>query len=187
MGLQVCPFLVPSELFFIFLIISKTLYRISSPVQTVQSFTYTPMAIRYPSSRVGKFNCSFESVVLQGLAADGVLFLPEEIPAIPSDWSETCYSWPFKERAFRLFSLCIPPSEIPSSDLRATVQKSCSSNVFRRPEVTPLVTLDEAIQLYLRELYCGPTFAFKVQFVGSLFEYILVRRNQVSLRPGRRI
>jgi threonine synthase len=44
-----------------------------------------------------------------------------------------------------------------------------------------LKTLDEAKQLYLLELFHGPTFAFKdvaLQFVGNLFEYFLVRRNR---------
>lgn len=53
----------------------------------------------------------------------------------------------------------------------------------RTPDVTPLVTLDESKKLYLLELFCGPTFAFKdvaLQFLGNLFEYFLVRMNKVD-------
>lgn len=53
----------------------------------------------------------------------------------------------------------------------------------RSPDITPLVTLDEQKRLYLLELFCGPTFAFKdvaLQFLGNLFEYFLVRRNEVT-------
>lgn len=42
------------------------------------------------------------------------------------------------------------------------------------------MTLDQGKQLYLLELFHGPTFAFKdvaLQLLGNLFEYFLVRKN----------
>ena len=42
------------------------------------------------------------------------------------------------------------------------------------------MTLDEKNNIHLLELFHGPTFAFKdvaLQFLGNLFEYFLVRRN----------
>lgn len=59
------------------------------------------------------------------------------------------------------------------------------SLIDRDPNVTPLVALDPSKHLYLLELFCGPTFAFKdvaLQFLGNLFEYFLVRRNKVRLK-----
>lgn len=41
--------------------------------------------------------------------------------------------------------------------------------------------------LYLLELFHGPTFAFKdvaLQFLGNLFEYFLTRRNQGKIGRG---
>ncbi len=61
----------------------------------------------------------------------------------------------FEELAFQIFSLYISPSDIPSKDLREIVRKSYSSSVFRAPEVTPLVTVDEEKQLHLLELFHG--------------------------------
>ena len=61
----------------------------------------------------------------------------------------------FEELAFQIFSLYISPSEISSKQLREIVRKSYSSSVFRAPEVTPLVTLDEQKQLHLLELFHG--------------------------------
>ncbi|KAL8788151.1 MAG: hypothetical protein Q9195_007459 [Heterodermia aff. obscurata] len=75
--------------------------------------------------------------------------------------------------AFKIFSQYISTKEIPSEDLRQIVRRTYSRDVFRAPEVTPLVTLDEKKQLYLLELFHGPTFAFKdvaLQFLGNLFE-----------------
>jgi len=121
---------------------------------------------------------SFEDVVLKGLATDGGLFIPEEIPSIkdwPSDWTKLS----FEELAFKIFSQYISPSEIPPADLKDIVNRSYST--FRASNVTPLVTLQEKEQIHLLELFHGPTFAFKdvaLQFLGNLFEYFLVRRNK---------
>lgn len=76
-------------------------------------------------------------------------------------------------------SLYISPDEIPSDDLKDIIQRSYAT--FRHPERTPLVELDPKANLHLLELFHGPTFAFKdvaLQFLGNLFEYFLVRKNQ---------
>lgn len=88
----------------------------------------------------------------------------------------------FEELAFEVFSLYILPSEIPSADLKDLIKRSYST--FRDPGVAPIVTLDKEKNIHLLELFHGPTFAFKdvaLQFLGNLFEYFLVRRNQGKL------
>lgn len=125
-------------------------------------------------------------MVLKGLASDGGLFIPEEIPSLPSDWSSSWAKCSFEELAFNIFSLYISHSEIPSEDLKRIIHTSYST--FRAEEITPLVTLDQKQNLHLLELFHGPTFAFKdvaLQFVGNLFEYFLVRRNKEKTGSGR--
>ncbi|KAJ9149822.1 Threonine synthase [Pleurostoma richardsiae] len=130
---------------------------------------------RYLSTRGDDYDFSFEDVVLKGLASDGGLYIPEEIPAA-SNWQ----SWkdlPFPELAFNILSLYVSPAEIPPADLKGIIDRSYAT--FRHPDVTPLVPLQD--NLYLLELFHGPTFAFKdvaLQFLGNLFEYFLVRRNE---------
>ncbi len=126
-----------------------------------------PSSQRYLSTRGDSYGCTFEEVVLQGLASDGGLFIPEEIPLIPDAWTQgsngkNWLKWDFEQLAFEIFSLYIEDREIPSADLREIVKKSYAS--FRAPEVTPLVCLDEEKHLHLLELFHGPTFAFKVSF-----------------------
>jgi threonine synthase len=140
--------------------------------------SHTP-AQRYLSTRGGSYGLSFEDVVLKGLAHDGGLFIPEEIPRLPADFLSRWRDYSFQDIAYEVLSLYISPSEIPSADLKDIVRRSYST--FRDPEITPLVTLDESKNLHLLELFHGPTFAFKdvaLQFVGNLFEYFLVRRNE---------
>ncbi|KAI2778882.1 threonine synthase [Daldinia loculata] len=130
---------------------------------------------RYLSTRGEDYDFSFEEVVLKGLANDGGLYIPEEIPSA-SDWQ----SWKdlsFPDLALEVLSLYIAPSEIPRDDLKGIIDRSYST--FRTPETTPLRHLHD--NLYLLELFHGPTFAFKdvaLQFLGNLFEYFLVRKNE---------
>ncbi|KAK5121828.1 hypothetical protein LTR85_004703 [Meristemomyces frigidus] len=134
---------------------------------------------RYLSTRGGSYDLSFENVVLKGLASDGGLFIPEEIPSLPSDWQTKWRDYSFQELALEIFSLYISREEIPEQDLKDIIQKSYST--FRAKNITPIITLDESKNLHLLELFHGPTFAFKdvaLQFLGNLFEYFLVRRNQ---------
>ncbi|KAF2266788.1 threonine synthase-like protein [Lojkania enalia] len=134
---------------------------------------------RYLSTRGGSYNLSFEDVVLKGLASDGGLFIPEEIPSPPSDWASRWQNLPFEELAYEIFSLYVSPAEIPFADLKDIIHRSYST--FRTKDVTPTVTLDKEKNIHLLELFHGPTFAFKdvaLQFLGNLFQYFLARRNQ---------
>jgi threonine synthase len=142
------------------------------------STTHTPSQ-QYLSTRGAEYGFSFEEVVLKGLASDGGLFIPEEIPMLPKDWESRWQDLSFSDLAYEILSLYISPSEIPSKDLKQIINRSYST--FRAPATTPLVTLRENENLHLLELFHGPTFAFKdvaLQFLGNLFEYFLVRRNE---------
>ncbi|CAK3869974.1 Threonine synthase [Lecanosticta acicola] len=134
---------------------------------------------RYLSTRGGSYDLSFEDVVLKGLANDGGLFIPEDIPALPTDFLSKWRNYSFQDLAYEIFSLYVSPEEIPAADLKDIIHQSYAP--FRADEITPLVTLNEQKKVHLLELFHGPTFAFKdvaLQFVGNLFEYFLVRRNQ---------
>ena len=121
--------------------------------------------------------------MLKGLASDGGLFIPESIPK-PKSW-ESWKDLSFPQLAYEILSLYISPSEIPADDLKDIINRSYST--FRAPETTPLVHLHD--NLYLLELFHGPTFAFKdvaLQFLGNLFEYFLVRKNKGKTGKGMR-
>jgi threonine synthase len=117
--------------------------------------------------------------VLKGLASDGGLFIPEEIPVLPDNWASSWKDLSFEDLAYEIFSLYISSSEIPPADLKDIIRRSYST--FRTKDITPTVTLDKEKNIHLLELFHGPTFAFKdvaLQFLGNLFEYFLVRRNE---------
>ncbi|CAK7903151.1 threonine synthase [[Candida] anglica] len=137
------------------------------------------MSQAYRSTRSsGPQALTFEEAVMKGLAQDGGLFVPSEIPQLPANFIEEWKDLSFQELAFNILRLYINPEEISDSDLRRLVQVSYST--FRHKDVTPLQPIDKEKDLYLLELFHGPTYAFKdvaLQFVGNLFEYFLTRRN----------
>jgi threonine synthase len=117
-----------------------------------------------------------EQTVLAGLAPDGGLFIPVEIPALPEDWETAWEDLSFVDLAVNVLSLYISPDEISKDELRQLLAASYST--FRHQDITPIHTLDD--KTLLLELFHGPTFAFKdvaLQFLGNLFEFFLKRRN----------
>ncbi|KAJ9501317.1 threonine synthase [Exophiala xenobiotica] len=132
---------------------------------------------RYHDGSLREF-FGFEDVVLKGLAADGGLFHPHDIPDVRSQylqWKDLS----FADLAYQVMRLYIDETEISNAELKDIVDRSYST--FRHPDTVPLVALDEQKGLYLLELFHGPTFAFKdvaLQFLGNLFEFFLVRKNE---------
>jgi threonine synthase len=138
--------------------------------------------VKYRSTRGGVRGFSFEEAVLSGLASDRGLFVPEDVdfPKLPpnalKEWSKLSY----EALAVEVMSLFIDPSEVPRADLKTLVSKAYAYKPlnFRHAEVTPVVKITD--NMYMLELFHGPTFAFKdvaLQFLGYLFEYFLERKN----------
>ena len=119
----------------------------------------------------GKVNkIGFIDTVLMGLANDGGLLVPENIPQIPAEKLEAMSHLTYQELACEIFSYYVD-GEIPGNELKALIEKSYTA--FRHPEVTPVQKIKD--NLYVLELFHGPTFAFKdiaLQFLGNLYSYV---------------
>ena len=138
--------------------------------------------MRYLSTRGHTGRKRFSEILLEGLAPDGGLYLPEHYPQIDraalgrlrAVWREQGYA----ELAFALLSLYI--DDIPSPDLRAMCGRAYNRAVFGTEAIVPLKPLEGGLSL--QALSNGPTLAFKdmaMQMLGQLFEYELGRRSQV--------
>lgn len=145
------------------------------------------MSQTYRSTRsVSEETSSFEETIMTGLAKDGGLFVPSEIPKLPANFLQDWANLSFEELAFNIMKLYISEDEIPHADLQQLIEKSYKS--FRSDKVTPLVPINDKI--HLLELFHGPTYAFKdvaLQFVGNLFEYFLTRKNEGKTGTDRDI
>ena len=138
--------------------------------------------MRYISTRGGVEPKSFEDVVLTGLAEDGGLFVPEEMPKFSveeiASWGDLSY----EELALKVITPFVGGS-IPEQDLRGLIEKSYAG--FRHEAIAPLIQAGH--NQWILELFQGPTLAFKdfaLQFLGNLLDYILAKRNQKVVIMG---
>jgi threonine synthase len=143
--------------------------------------------MRYLSTRGHADRPQFCDILLEGLAPDGGLYLPESYPQLDAvALTRLRQVWQcqgYAALAFEVLSLYI--DDIPPSDLQALCRKTYTPEVFGTPEIVPLKPLQAAGQdqpkVYLEALSNGPTLAFKdmaMQLLGNLFEYELARRGE---------
>ena len=137
--------------------------------------------MRYLSTRGHPERRRFCEILLEGLAPDGGLYLPESYPQVDdatlNRWRTVYHHQGYAELAFEILSLYI--DDIPAADLRALCEKTYTAAIFGTGEIVPLRHLEEG--LWLEGLSNGPTLAFKdmaMQLLGNLFEYELARRGE---------
>ncbi|MCU4121789.1 threonine synthase [Variovorax sp. N23] len=133
--------------------------------------------MRYLSTRGHPDRRRFCDILLEGLAPDGGLYLPEHYPQVDAAMLAKWRTLPYAELAFEILSLYI--DDIPPADLKAMCAKTYTAEVFGSDEIVPLRELEDGV--YLEGLSNGPTLAFKdmaMQLLGNLFEYELGRRGE---------
>ncbi len=133
--------------------------------------------MRYVSTRGGMASAAFSEILLEGLAVDGGLTVPESYPRIDRATLAAWWDLGYRELAFEILSRYI--DDIPAADLKAIIERTYTAQVFGSEAITPVKTL--AADLHLLALANGPTLAFKdiaLQLLGGLFEYVLARRGE---------
>ena len=139
--------------------------------------------MRYISTRRGPNTPtrSFSDILLEGLAPDGGLYLPEEYPTLSrSDLDElriVLREDGYAAMAAGIISLFV--DDIPADDLSAITARAYRTPAFSDPQIVPVDAL-EGTDLHIAHLSNGPTAAFKdmaMQLLGELFEYELTRRG----------
>ena len=137
--------------------------------------------MRYLSTRGDATPRQFCDILLEGLAPDGGLYLPEFYPRVDrivlEHWRNLYAQHGYATLAFEILSLYI--DDIPASDLKEICEKTYTPEVFGTLEIVPLKSLQPGF--YLEALSNGPTLAFKdmaMQLLGNLFEYELARRGE---------
>jgi len=135
----------------------------------------------YLSTRGHPERKRFCAILLEGLAPDGGLYLPEHYPQVDgatlTRWRTVYHEQGYAALAFELLSLYI--DDIPPADLRALCQRTYTEAVFGTPQIVPLRPLEGGV--WIEALSNGPTLAFKdmaMQLLGNLFEYKLARLGE---------
>ena len=133
--------------------------------------------MKYLSTRGDPARRAFSEILLEGLAPDGGLYLPEHYPRVDAATLARWRRLDYPSLAFEILSLYI--DDIPAADLEGLARRTYTAAVFGDPAIVPLRTLEPG--LHLQALSNGPTLAFKdvaMQLLGALFEYELARRGQ---------
>ncbi|WP_028358139.1 threonine synthase [Brackiella oedipodis] len=133
--------------------------------------------MKYLSTRGGVDAVEFSTVLLEGLAPDGGLYVPAHIPTVTKPTLQAWRSLSYAELATEILSLYF--TDIPKHDLAQLCQKTYTAEIFGSAQIVPLKPIDEHISLV--GLSEGPTLAFKdmaMQLLGNLFEYVLLKQHR---------
>ncbi len=138
--------------------------------------------MRYVSTRSTAEQVDFESVVLSGVAADGGLYVPAELPRFSpqeiANWSTLDYP----ELAFRVLSPFVGDC-LPEADFKALLSRAYSG--FGHRAVAPLRQIDR--NEWVLELFHGPTGSakdFAARLQAQLVGYFLQRRQRHGVLVG---
>jgi threonine synthase len=123
------------------------------------------------------YKVSFREAILQGLAPDGGLFMPQSLPHFSPAFINNLRGLSFSELSFRLSREIladeIRSGEIPESDLERIVYKALNFDA-------PLI--DMGNNTYVLELFHGPTLAFKdfgARFLAGMISHFGVEKTVV--------
>jgi threonine synthase len=135
--------------------------------------------MRYLSTRGESAARGFSDILLEGLAPDGGLYLPEHYPQVSAEQLARWRGLSYADLAFEVLSLYI--DDVPADDLRALIANTYTPEVFGQDaRIVPLKPLKGDPGMALLGLSQGPTLAFKdiaMQLLGNLFEYALARQH----------
>jgi threonine synthase len=132
--------------------------------------------MKFISSRIAAPTLSFREVVMQGLAQDGGLYVPEFLPNFSENDLAKMRKMNYQDLFFEITHHFVN-REIDDEAYKALIAKSYQN--FSHAAIAPIKQL--SCNHFLLELFHGPTLAFKdfaLQFLGNLFDYFLAKNSQ---------
>lgn len=133
------------------------------------------MTLSYQSTRGGEKGLTASQAILKGLACDGGLFMPTEIPKLDVTMDELA-GMSYQETAYQVMKLFL--TDFTEEELRYCINNAYDSK-FDTAEIAPLVKAEGA---YYLELFHGSTIAFK-DMALSILPYLMTtsaKKNQVE-------
>lgn len=132
--------------------------------------------MNYISTRGQAPKLKFADVLLAGLASDGGLYVPEELPKFSQDEIASWAGLSYAELAYKVIKPFVDDC-ISDADLKRMVDETYA--VFNHSAVAPLKEL--GTNEWVLELFHGPTLAFKdfaLQLLGRLMDHVLAERGE---------
>lgn len=140
--------------------------------------------MKYISTRGQAPELNFADVLLAGLATDGGLYVPKEVPQYSLEEIQSWRDLPYTELAFKVMYPFVEGCVEPEA-LKRMLSAVYNNGVFGHKAIAPLQQLDH--NEYVLELFHGPTLAFKdfaLQMLGQLLDYVLEQRNEKVVIMG---
>lgn len=129
----------------------------------------------YVSTRNDKEQVTASQAILKGLAEDGGLFVPEEIPALQVPM-EKLAGMTYQETAYEVMKLFL--TDFTEEELKKCIAKAYDGK-FDTEEIAPLKKVRDT---YFLELFHGATIAFK-DMALSILPHLMItaaKKNQVK-------
>ncbi len=112
--------------------------------------------MKYISTRGNNQSMSSAEAIIAGLADDGGLFVPEEMPKVSMEFIEGLKGLTYQERAQRILGCFL--TDYTQEELEGCVSRAYGDGKFDSPKVAPVHNFEDISVL---ELWHGPTSAFK--------------------------
>ena len=138
--------------------------------------------MKYISTRGEAPVLSFSEAMLAGLALDGGLYLPQSYPVLSRETIAGFAGKPYGEVA-RKIVMPFVGEDFEAATLERMIAAAYAP--FRHAAIAPLQQIDD--NLFLLELFHGPTLAFKdlaMQLLARLMEHALTKRGQHATIVG---
>ncbi len=132
--------------------------------------------MRYISTRGKAPALTFEEAMLTGLARDGGLYVPEEVPTLTNAQIAAMAGKSYEDVAFEVMRPFIGET-FTDAQFKTLISRAYAG--FGHAARAPLVQLDS--NHFLLELFHGPTLAFKdfaMQLIGQMFQAALSRSGE---------
>lgn len=138
--------------------------------------------MKYISTRGNAPELTFEDVLLTGLATDGGLYVPKEVPQFTQAEIESFRDLPYTELAHKIIYPYVEGC-VEADALKGMLEDVYGG--FGHKAVAPLQQIDH--NEYVLELFHGPTLAFKdfaLQLLGRLLDYVVKKRDEKVVIMG---
>lgn len=113
--------------------------------------------MQYQSSRGKSGSVSSAQAIVKGIAPDGGLFLPDHIPQLTMEEIKSLSGLSYQGRAQFIIQQFL--TDFSADEVRSCVEGAYNRDNFDNDRIAPLVRLND--NLYIMELWHGPTSAFK--------------------------